>query len=90
MKVGKEADIWRDSVLIQLPKGQKDKTDLENRRHIHTKSPFAKYFMHMVTNAMKPKIFKDLVPFQIGAVPGHRAQEHLFSLKSFVAMSEKK
>ena len=34
-------------------------------------------------------MFKELSPFQIGAVPGHRAQEHLFSIKSFIAMVEK-
>ena len=27
-------------------------------------------------------------PFQIGAVPGHRSQEHLFSVKSVIAMLE--
>ena len=44
--------------------------------------------MHIVTNEAKPKVFKELSPFQIGAVPGHRAQEHLFSIKSIIAMVE--
>ena len=46
--------------------------------------------MHIVSNAAKPKMFKELSPFQIGAVPGHRAQEHLFSIKSFLALVEKR
>ena len=44
--------------------------------------------MHIVINEAKPKVFKELSPFQIGAVPGHRAQEHLFSIKSIIAMVE--
>ena len=42
----------------------------------------------MVTTAAKPMIVDQMSPFQIGAVPGHRSQEHLFSLKSVVAMFE--
>ena len=43
----------------------------------------------MVTSAMKPIIVENMPPFQIGAVPGHRAQEHLFVIKSFIAQKEK-
>ena len=76
---------------MQLPKGKKNKEELGNRRHIHTKEqPISKYFMHMVSSLAKPKIFEDLSAFQIGAVTGHRAQEHLFSMKSFIAMIEMK
>ena len=57
-------------MIIQLPKGWKEKSDLKNRRHIHTKGEFEKHFMHIVTTAMKPIMFKELSPFQIGAVPG--------------------
>ena len=42
----------------------------------------------MVTTAIKPMIVENMSPFQIGAVPGHRSQEHLFSLKSVIAMLE--
>ena len=84
----RKPETWRDSVLIQLPKSQKEKENLNNRRHIHTQEEFRKCFMHIVTNEAKPKVFKELSPFQIGAVPGHRAQEHLFSIKSIIAMVE--
>ena len=36
-----------------------------------------KYFSHMVASATKQSIVDHITPFQIGAVPGHRAQEHL-------------
>ena len=66
----------------------KDKSDLNPKRHIHIKPEIPKYFEHMVTTAAKPMIVDQMSPFQIGAVPGHRSQEHLFSLKSVVAMFE--
>ena len=46
--------------------------------------------MHMVTSEVKSKIFQEISTYQIGAVPGHRAQEHLFAIKSFMAMVELK
>ena len=86
---GKKPDKWRDSVLIQLWKGKGDKADLNSRRHLHTRDQTQKYFGHMVITAAKPKILKEISPFQIGAIPGHRAQEHLFTLKSVMAITEK-
>ena len=34
-------------------------------------------------------ILEEFSPFQIGAVPGHRAEEHLFVVKSVLALAEK-
>ena len=82
--------LWRETLVIQVPKGSKDKRDLTNIRHIHTKDPVSKVFSHMVTNLIKPIITKNISPFQIGAIPGHRADEHLFSIKSVVSMMEEK
>ena len=62
-------DSWRDSTLIQLDKGKKDKAALENRRNIHTKRDVVKFFGHIVANAAKPLIVKNVSPFQIGAMP---------------------
>ena len=69
----KKPDSWRDSVVIQLDKGKKDKADLDNRRNIHTKEQTVKFFGHMVANSAKPKIVENISEFQIGAIPGHRA-----------------
>ena len=37
----------------------------------------------------KETIFKNMPKFQIGTRPGHRAQEHLFVIKSVIALYEK-
>ena len=89
-KKEKKPDSWKNTVLIQLEKkGKKDKTDLDSRRHIHTKEEPQKFFSKIVTDVLKPNLFKELSPFQIGAVSGHRSQEHLFVIKSFVTMVER-
>ena len=80
---------WRDTTTLQLPKGRGRKEDLSNRRHIHTKTEIPKFFQHMVTTAAKPMIVENMPANQIGAVPGHRAEEHLFTIKSFIALKEK-
>ena len=38
---------------------------------------------------MKPMIVENMSEYQIGAIPGHRPEEHLYTLKSFVALAEK-
>ena len=81
----KKPDSWRDTVIIQLFKGRGLRTDLNNRRHLHTKPEVQKVFSHMVTSVIKPLIVENIPPSQIGAVPGHRAQEHLFTIKTFIA-----
>ena len=35
---------------------------------------------------MKPKIVKNSSKYQIGAMPNHRASEHLFTLKSIISL----
>ena len=46
-------------------------------------------FGHLVTEAIKPIIVENLSEFQIGAIPGHRSDEHIFTLKSVLALKEK-
>ena len=83
-------DSWRDTILIQLNKPGKDKTDLNGKRHIHTKEEVPKYFGHMVASAVKPILLEGMSPLQIGGIEGHRAEEHLFTIKSFLLLVEKK
>ena len=88
--IERKPDSWRDTILIQIDKGRnKDKSNLNNRRHIHTKEEIPKVFSHIVTTSIKPFIVNDMSPNQIGAVPGHRSQEHLFTVKSLMALTEK-
>ena len=82
-------ESWKETTIIQLDKGKPDKADLSNKRYIHTKDSIPKFFSHMLTATIKPKIVENMLSHQIGAVPGHRAQEHLFVIKSFMAHKEK-
>ena len=74
--------------MLQLYKGRGPRESLENQRNIHTKIDVSKFFGHIVTTAAKLKIFKNMTPFQIGTKPGHRAQEHLFVIKSIIGLAE--
>ena len=81
-------ESWRETTVIQLNKGQNPKNDLEKIRNIHTKKDVAKLFSHIVVNKIKPVIEENISPFQIGAIPGHRPEEHLFVFKSVLALVE--
>jgi hypothetical protein len=59
---------------------------LDNMRHIHCKDEFPKFFGHLVVSASKDKMISNLTKYQIATKPGHRAQEHLFVLKSVIAL----
>ena len=88
-KVEKIPSSWRETVIIQIPKGNAEKHDLDFKRNIHTKDQIPKAFSHIVMTAMKPIIQENISKFQIGAIPGHRSEEHLFTLKSIAALAEK-
>ena len=75
-----------NSTLIQLFKGKGLSSVLDNVRHLHIKDEFPEYFGHLVVSASKAKMIASLTKFQIATKPGHRAQEHLFVLKSVIAM----
>ena len=76
-------ESWRETVIVQIPKSKDNPiSDLENKRNIHTKPYIPKVFGHIVTNSIKPLIVENLTPFQIGAIPNHRYEEHLFTLQS--------
>ena len=49
------------------------------------KEDVPKLFGNLVTNLIKEKIVAEISRYQIGAIPGHRAQEHLFSMRSLIS-----
>ena len=77
---------WCKSTLVQLFKLKGSRNVLDNMRHIHIKDEFPKFFGHLVVSASKDKMLSNLSKYQIGTKPGHRAQEHLFVLKSVMAI----
>ena len=48
-----------------------------------------KGFEYIVMNKVKPIMVKNCSKFQIGAIPGHQAAEHLFTIKSVMALFQK-
>ena len=76
--------LFEDTVLIQLYKGKGDKSNLNNHRNIHTKKYLPKAFESIIVEKSKDRIVSKCSKFQIGALLGHRAQEHLFVLKSTI------
>ena len=83
-----EPDQWRNTNIIQLYKGKGSKDDISNYRNIHTKLETPKFFGHIVVSEIKDKIMKNMTRFQLGTKPGHRAQEHLFVMRSVMALYE--
>ena len=73
---------WDNTVAHQLYKGKEVKSKLSNQRFIHTKDEIPKSFEHILMTKAKPKIVEGCTKFQIGAIPKHQSQEHLFTLKS--------
>ena len=76
-------------MIVQIDKKNSVKSDLTSKRNIHTKAEIPKMFGNIVTTAMKPIVIENLTKFQIEAIPGHRSEEHLFTLKSIAAQAEK-
>ena len=89
-KTEKKPKSWRNTEIIQLFKGRGKGSmlDLNSYRNLHTKIDTRKLFGDIVITAAKEKIIQGMTKFQIGGVPGHQAQEHIFTLKSIIAHYE--
>ena len=78
-------EAWYDSTLIQISKGKSNISDLDSFRFIHDKNSVFKFFGQIVMTLAKVPIFKNMSKFQIACKPGHRASEHLYTIKSVIA-----
>ena len=76
------------TVLQQIYKGKGSKADLSNSRFIHLKNWLPRTCDAIIVGGMKDSILSSSTKFQIGGQEGHMSQEHLFSLKSLMAMKE--
>ena len=79
---------WENIIAHQLFKGVGEKSKLNNHRFIHTKQENPKAFEHIIINKAKQKIVEGCSKYQIGAIPKHQSQEHLFTLKSVMIWYE--
>ena len=70
--------------LKQLWKQKGSREIQDNHRYIHLKEWKPRLTETLVTSMMKQDIIDDGTKFQIGGIPGHRIEEHLIVLKSFI------
>ena len=84
--VESKPEQWKETVIIQLYKGVGDPSSYNCQRNIHTKADCPKFFEGIVVDKSKAKIVEKCSKFQIGGIPGHRPQEHLFTAKSIIAL----
>ena len=78
-------DDWKKTDIVQIFKGKGPQSDISGYRCIHTKIITRKVFGEIVTHEIKAKICENISKFQIGAIPGHRPQEHLYTIKNTIA-----
>ena len=76
---------WEETTLIQLFKGKGSRENLDFYRFIHSKPWLPKLFEGIVVQKMKINLVNKMSKFQI-AKAGHRPQEHLFVVKSIMAL----
>ena len=74
------------TTLHQIFKGKGLREELSNNRFIHSKEWLPRTCDFLVVEKIKPFIVKGTSKFQIGGIEKHRPQEHLFSVKSVLAM----
>ena len=79
---------WNLDTLVQLDKGKGCSRKLENKRYIHIKDELSKLFSHIVISSAKNYIQKHMSKFQIGSKKGHRPEENVFVISSFLALCE--
>ena len=75
---------FSETLLKQLWKKKGSRKDLNNHKYIHLKDWKPRLAETLITNMMKEDILKAGTKYQIGGVPGHRIEEHLIVLKSFI------
>ena len=68
------------------PKGKGPNDEFNSMRNIHTKLEVPKLFGNLLFKRAKSIIQEGTSKYQIGAMPNHRAQEHLFTLKSIIGL----
>ena len=81
----KFSNIFTETTLYNIYKGKGRKEDLDSMRFIHSKSYLPRTVEAVIVDAMKEDILDASSCYQIGGQPGHRSQEHLFTVKSVIA-----
>ena len=79
---------WHESKVIQISKGRGPLNSLASKRHIHDRDEHFKFFGQIVTNIAKETLMEKMTKYQLACKPGHRPSEHLFVIKSMMALNQ--
>ena len=77
---------WRNTIIVQIYKSKGNEADYNNQRNIQTKDEQHIFFEGIIVDKTRAKLTQACSKFQIGGIPGHRSQEHLFSIKSIICL----
>ena len=75
-----------DTILNQIWKQKGQKSVLKNNRYIHSKGWLQRTVEAMVVMEMKSPILLASTPYHIGGQEGNRSQQHLFTVRSVMAI----
>ena len=81
-------ESFRKTILFMIWKRKYPMNILNNNRFIHLKNVLPRIVEALTVNKMKDKIINEASMYQIGGVPGHEIEEHVFTIKSIMAMRE--
>ena len=81
----KFGNAFGETTLYNIYKGKGKKEDLESMRFIHSKIYLPRAIEALVVDGIKEEILSASSCYQIGGQPGHRSQEHLFTVKSVIS-----
>ena len=81
-------ESFKKTTLFMLWKRKYPMNILKNNRFIHLKDILPHTVEVMTVNKMKDTIINDATMYQVGGLPGHSVDEHLFTLKSVIVMRE--
>ena len=59
-----KTDLWRQTTIVKLYKGQEDKRCFSNQRNIHTKPEITRFLGHLVMSQVKEKLMANTSKFQ--------------------------
>ena len=81
---------FKETNLHMIYKGKGKKQELSNSRFIHCKEWMARAAESLVvSDGLKPFLLAGSSPYQVGGQPGHRPEEMVYVMKSFISKQRK-
>ena len=81
-------ESFKKTTLFMLWKRKYPMNILKNNRYINLKDILPCTVEAMAVNKMKDTIINEATMYQVGSLPGHSTNEHVFTLKSIIVMRE--